>query len=375
MTRVRPCSSPSARRRRSCPTGSSGGAPGHPHVVAVDLDVEGGGVVGPRIERAARRQVEAGVVPVAGEQAGLDRALVEREAEVGAAVLDGPRPALVPQHHHRHGADLGEEAPVAFELGGRSGPDPLVVDGHASELSAPAGDLVKRVLAKIGVALLPWRNSSPTPSAASSSGSSASSRPPRPSWPSGFGLTDTAVRQHLEALEALGLVERSASEPAGRGRPPVAWHLTSLATSLFPDRHGDLTVELLGSIRTALGEEGLTKVIGTRAKAQEAAYRRALPERRLPAGRAGEPPGRRPLGRGLPGRVGARRRRQRAARRAPLPHRRGGTRLHRPVPERARALPAGAGRRRRGRAHAAPHGRRHALRLPGPARRRALRRG
>src|SRR3954467_12434111 len=99
-----------------------------------------------------------------------------------------------------------------------------------------------------------------------------------PELASGFGLTDTAVRQHLEALEALGLVERSASEPAGRGRPPVPWHLTSLATSLFPDRHGDLTVELLGSIRTALGEDGLSKVIGTRAKAQEDAYRHALPE-------------------------------------------------------------------------------------------------
>jgi len=99
-----------------------------------------------------------------------------------------------------------------------------------------------------------------------------------PELATGFGLTDTAVRQHLEALETLGLVERSASEPAGRGRPPVAWHLTSLATSLFPDRHADLTVELISSIRTALGEDGLTKVIGTRAKAQEAAYRRSLPE-------------------------------------------------------------------------------------------------
>jgi predicted ArsR family transcriptional regulator len=99
-----------------------------------------------------------------------------------------------------------------------------------------------------------------------------------PELAAGFGLTDTAVRQHLEALEALGLVERSASEPAGRGRPPVAWHLSTLAASLFPDRHGDLTVELLGSIRTALGEEGLSKVIDTRAKAQEAAYRRALPD-------------------------------------------------------------------------------------------------
>jgi predicted ArsR family transcriptional regulator len=99
-----------------------------------------------------------------------------------------------------------------------------------------------------------------------------------PELAAGFGLTDTAVRQHLEALEALGLVERSASDPVGRGRPPVAWRLTPVATSFFPDRHADLTVELIGSIRDALGEKGLTKVLGTRAKTQEASYSKALPD-------------------------------------------------------------------------------------------------
>src|SRR5438270_14053035 len=91
-----------------------------------------------------------------------------------------------------------------------------------------------------------------------------------PELASGFGLTDTAVRQHLEALERLGLVERAASEPSGRGRPPVAWHLTDLAMSLFPDRHADLTVELISSIRDALGEDGLNQVIDRRARAQAA---------------------------------------------------------------------------------------------------------
>ncbi len=103
-----------------------------------------------------------------------------------------------------------------------------------------------------------------------------------PELASGFGLTDTAVRQHLEALETLGLVERAASEPVGRGRPPVAWRLTGLATSLFPDRHADLTVELISSIRDALGEDGLSQVIGTRAKAQEASYLRTLPDASSP---------------------------------------------------------------------------------------------
>jgi predicted ArsR family transcriptional regulator len=92
-----------------------------------------------------------------------------------------------------------------------------------------------------------------------------------------FGLTDTGVRQHLEALQDNGLVERAPSPPpAGRGRPPVRWQLTPLASELFPDRHADLTVDLIGSIRSALGEEGLDKVLAARAGAQLAAYRKVL---------------------------------------------------------------------------------------------------
>jgi predicted ArsR family transcriptional regulator len=94
-----------------------------------------------------------------------------------------------------------------------------------------------------------------------------------------FDLTDTAVRQHLETLEVNGLVERAPPPPpSGRGRPPVRWQLTSIAAELFPDRHADLTVELIGSIRTALGDEGLDRVLEARSRAQLAAYRSALPD-------------------------------------------------------------------------------------------------
>jgi predicted ArsR family transcriptional regulator len=92
-----------------------------------------------------------------------------------------------------------------------------------------------------------------------------------------FGLTDTAIRQHLDALEVGGLVQRHHGAPEGRGRPPVHWRLTALAEKLFPDRHADLTVDLIGSIRDALGEEALSKVIASRADRQLSAYRAALP--------------------------------------------------------------------------------------------------
>lgn len=91
-----------------------------------------------------------------------------------------------------------------------------------------------------------------------------------------FGFTDTAIRQHLEALENAELVERVTAPSSGRGRPPVHWRLAASASSLFADRHSDLTVELIVSIRDALGEEALDAVVRTRAERQLAAYRVAI---------------------------------------------------------------------------------------------------
>jgi predicted ArsR family transcriptional regulator len=91
-----------------------------------------------------------------------------------------------------------------------------------------------------------------------------------------FGLTDTAIRQHLEALESVGLVARAQGSAAGRGRPPVNWRLTPMAAELFPDRHADLTVELIQSIRQSLGEDALGEVIRTRRERQLTAYRELI---------------------------------------------------------------------------------------------------
>jgi predicted ArsR family transcriptional regulator len=91
-----------------------------------------------------------------------------------------------------------------------------------------------------------------------------------------FGLTDTALRQHLDALEAGGLVIRSSGEHSGRGRPPVRWQLAPAAAASFPDRHGELTVELLESIRTTLGQKALDRIVAARAERQTEAYSESL---------------------------------------------------------------------------------------------------
>ncbi|MEZ5282127.1 MAG: metalloregulator ArsR/SmtB family transcription factor [Acidimicrobiales bacterium] len=94
-----------------------------------------------------------------------------------------------------------------------------------------------------------------------------------------LGITPNAVRQHLEDLESNGLVERSEpTSQGGRGRPSATWSMTELALELFPDRHRDLTIELIASIRRTVGEEGLRKVVHDRSERQLAHYRESIPQ-------------------------------------------------------------------------------------------------
>ena len=89
------------------------------HGVARDLHVEALRVVGPGVERASRHQIEARVMPVAGEQPGLDRALVQGEPEVRATIFDRERPSLVPEDHDGQRPDLAEQTSFALQIGER----------------------------------------------------------------------------------------------------------------------------------------------------------------------------------------------------------------------------------------------------------------
>lgn len=87
-----------------------------------------------------------------------------------------------------------------------------------------------------------------------------------------LSVTVEAVRQHLDALESAGLVMRSARPNGRRGRPAARWSLTPLARELFPDRHAELTVDLLESVRATLGDKALRRVIDARSERQAASY-------------------------------------------------------------------------------------------------------
>ena len=91
-------------------------------------------------------------------------------------------------------------------------------------------------------------------------------------------VSDAAMRQHLEQLESDGVVARDSSVPApgARGRPATAWRLHESAGTgfpeTFPNRHGDLAVDLVESIEGRLGPDALDLVLAERGDRQAALY-------------------------------------------------------------------------------------------------------
>jgi len=90
-------------------------------------------------------------------------------------------------------------------------------------------------------------------------------------------VSNVAARQHLADLVTMGLVATDTAAPEGKGRPAAQWRLTRLAHDLFPDRHDALTLDLIESIHSTLGEDGLQRVIEARTARQLASLRAVLP--------------------------------------------------------------------------------------------------
>jgi predicted ArsR family transcriptional regulator len=90
-----------------------------------------------------------------------------------------------------------------------------------------------------------------------------------------LGITGEAARQQLLKLAAEGHV-RATAEPRGVGRPAQTWALTDKGHAHFPDTHAELTVQLLRTIRSELGDEALDRLIAARAAESGAGYAAAL---------------------------------------------------------------------------------------------------
>ncbi len=99
-----------------------------------------------------------------------------------------------------------------------------------------------------------------------------------------FAMTPTGARQHLCNLEVDGLVEAEFRRQQ-RGRPKKYWRLTSRGHGRFPDRHADLTLELLKATKSVFGEKGLERLVRRRENDSLALYRKELSPRRSLAGK------------------------------------------------------------------------------------------
>ncbi|MGS0680988.1 helix-turn-helix transcriptional regulator [Shewanella sp. 125m-7] len=90
-----------------------------------------------------------------------------------------------------------------------------------------------------------------------------------------LGLTTMGVRQHLQALEENRDVVFE-DRKATRGRPTRYWALTPKSNSHFSDRHEELTVQLIDSVKTIFGDQGLEQLIAHREQMSLALYQTTL---------------------------------------------------------------------------------------------------
>jgi len=76
-------------------------------------------------------------------------------------------------------------------------------------------------------------------------------------------LTSMGARQQLLKLSKQGEID-SYTQSSGSGRPKKFWQLTKLGQKNFPDRHADLTLEIIDSVQALFGTEGLERLIESR---------------------------------------------------------------------------------------------------------------
>jgi len=86
-------------------------------------------------------------------------------------------------------------------------------------------------------------------------------------------LSMMGARKHLLNLSEQGLVLASDDSPAAvpvssRGRPQHYWRLTKAGHQYFPDRHADVSLQLIDGVRQLFGAAGLEQLIVQREQQQ-----------------------------------------------------------------------------------------------------------
>lgn len=88
-------------------------------------------------------------------------------------------------------------------------------------------------------------------------------------------ITPMGAHKHLQSLQAQGLVEAE-DQVLGPGRPKRIWRLSAAGHGRFPDRHGELAVQLIRQTAAVLGEPALDRLIAAREQQMLASYAERL---------------------------------------------------------------------------------------------------
>ncbi len=94
-----------------------------------------------------------------------------------------------------------------------------------------------------------------------------------------LGLSTMGAHKQLQQLADEDLVLWQ-DEAGSVGRPRRVWRLSAAGHARFPDRHGELTVQLIQQVRTLLGEPALDRLIDAREQETERHYRALLAGKR-----------------------------------------------------------------------------------------------
>jgi predicted ArsR family transcriptional regulator len=93
-----------------------------------------------------------------------------------------------------------------------------------------------------------------------------------------LGVSEVAVRRHLQVLEREDLVEARKVRRSGPGRPGSRYELKERAKRLFPDHSAEFANELLEYVAEEHGREAVRAFLRWRAERQQARYARILAE-------------------------------------------------------------------------------------------------
>jgi predicted ArsR family transcriptional regulator len=95
-----------------------------------------------------------------------------------------------------------------------------------------------------------------------------------------LGITEMAVRRHINTLEKDGLLDATLVRQA-MGRPSNVYSLTPLADELFPKKYMQLTMDLLGELLEDEGQEKIDQLFNARQEKLELRYQSRMKARSL----------------------------------------------------------------------------------------------